>query len=131
MAVARAWATGSLAGGAAAAEPEAIADARRLGLDSIIIAAVRAELGLGAAGEPPLFAWQLPGVTLFLAGASQWRIGISGSAQGLRTLFIGLDYAGVKIAAETLGLPITPAAWADCCALERAARDLLNGEAVA
>jgi hypothetical protein len=45
-----------------------------------------------------------PALQVFLAAGSQWRLGPAGG-------FIGLDYQGVEVAIQRLGLEATPEAW--------------------
>jgi Phage related hypothetical protein (DUF1799) len=66
-------------------------------------------------------------VTAFLAAASQWRTGVRADRSGIRTLWIGLDYAGVRAGLEALRLDVTPDLWAGLTVMEAAARDALNG----
>jgi hypothetical protein len=67
-------------------------------------------------------------VTAFTASASQWRTVLVATPAGLRTRFLGLDYAGVKVALEALQIRLTPDLWAGLASMEQAAAAALNGE---
>lgn len=106
-----------------------IADARRWELPPDEIEALRALLSAGQAGHGFSGVWphNRVAVAAFLAGASQWRTALGVTERGLRTLWIGLDYAGVKVALEPRGIVLDAATMAGLQAMEAAARDVLNG----
>lgn len=60
----------------------------------------------------------------FLAVSSQWRwvAGLSGMVA------TGLDYAGVSAGLSQAGIALSPEEWAEFRAIERAAREALNGD---
>ncbi|MHA7882751.1 DUF1799 domain-containing protein [Nitratireductor rhodophyticola] len=63
----------------------------------------------------------------FLAAASQWRTTVFPEGGQLRTMWIGLDYAGATAAWERLGLDVPAETFAGVQVLEMAARTSLNG----
>lgn len=126
MAAARAWAAGTLAADRHK-EPEALADARRWGFDEAALAGLLEELG-GAVEDFAVWAANVPAVNAFLAVASQWRTALEPVEGGFRTFWVGLDYAGAKVALDNLEIAMTPRIWADLAVLEDAARAALNGE---
>jgi hypothetical protein len=80
----------------------------------------------------------MPVVDAFLAVSSQWRT-ISVSAGGVITpmgggvaptvpLFVGLDYAAVKVGLDAERIEITPDLWRDLRIMEAAACAALNEE---
>jgi hypothetical protein len=108
-------------------EPEAIGDARRFKLSEASIAGLWLMLrGMPDAGDG-VWAQNVEIVWAFLAAATQWRVAsISGGLAPGRLFFIGLDYAGARIAIEAVGLTITPKLWFGVQVMEEAARDALN-----
>jgi hypothetical protein len=132
MAAARAWAAGSLDQRPEDRPPpddEVILEARRFGIDGAALDHLRQQLRLGpASGFSGVLRVNGPVVAAFLAGASQWRTASIATRRGAVTVFIGLDYAGVRVALEALAIAITPALWAGLVTMEQAARAALNGE---
>lgn len=131
MAAARAWAAGSLDQRPEVWPPEddVIAEARRFGIDGAALDHLRQQLRLGSAGGfPGVLRANGPVVAAFLAGASQWRTTSIMTRRGIATTFIGLDYAGVRVALDALAIAVTPALWAGLVIMEQAARAALNGE---
>jgi hypothetical protein len=66
-------------------------------------------------------------VDAFLAGATQWRTAVTIEEGRLRTMWIGLDYAGAAIAWGARGVELTAERLAGVQTMEMAARDVLNG----
>lgn len=87
---------------------------------------MRLELGRG---ELKLWAMHRRAFDALRAAGTQWRTRLMVTDQGLRELVIGLDYAGVGVALDMLGLQLTPNEWAQLRVLERAAAASFNGSA--
>ncbi|SMH42505.1 DUF1799 domain-containing protein [Mesorhizobium australicum] len=106
-------------------------DARRWKLPAEEIAALRLHLAGRREGE---FAGVWPdnvgAVTAFLLAASQWRTSIRMDERRLRTVFVGLDYSGAKVAIDAAGIVLSGPTFAGLQVMEMAARDALNGEAM-
>jgi len=95
-------------------------------MDEAGLAALRLALGRGdGAGVWPQNAAI---VTAFLLVASQWRTGLRITDAGVRTVFIGLDYAAARAGLDALGVAVTPALFAGVMVMEMAAAKALNGE---
>lgn len=63
----------------------------------------------------------------FLAVSSQWRTSQSGGGMApTHTVYVGLDYSGVRIGLAELGIETTPHLWRSLRIIEAAARDTLN-----
>lgn len=105
---------------------EAVADARRFGFCEADIAAI--ESAFSQAGGFAVFAPNASIVAAFLCGASQWRTVWAGGSKGGSLLYLGLDYAAVRVALDARGIEVTPRLWAGLTDMEMAARDALNGE---
>jgi hypothetical protein len=123
IAAARQWALGDGGG----ADDDAIADAWRDGWPEEEIDALRHEL---AATLPGYRLWAMHGRAFLAleAGRTQWRTGLVAVAAGLATRILGLDYAGLKVALDALGLTLLPHEWRQLTVLERAAAQAMNGE---
>ena len=68
-------------------------------------------------------------VLAFLSIASQWRTGVEMvPGGGLRTLYLGLDYAGCRSGLKLAGITVTGKMWAGIRIMESAARDALNSK---
>ena len=99
-------------------------------MDDAGIAALPAMLsGRRAAGFIGVWPDNRPAVDAFLAAASQWRTAMALEGGRLRTLWIGLDYAGAAAAWSLCGLAVSATTFASIQALEVTARSCLNGEA--
>jgi hypothetical protein len=111
-------------------EDEAVQDARRFGMDEEQISEIRAALGrsIGMAfrGVWPV---NIPAVAAFCAAGSQWRTTLIVAGGAIVTRFLGLDYAGLRVALDALGIAVTPDLFAGLQVMEGAARNALNGEA--
>lgn len=104
-------------------------DARRFGMDEAAIAELKAALGRPiAAGFRGVWPANVATVEAFCAAGSQWRTTLAVAGSGIRTRYIGLDYAGLKVALDAFGATITPDLFAGLQIMESAARDALNGE---
>lgn len=96
------------------------------------IAAVKALLRSGSARRPEgevfdgVWPDNRPAVAAFLAASSQWRTAVAMEDGRLRTLWIGLDYAGAAVAWAACGIA-PAAAFGGLRIMEAAARDALNG----
>lgn len=97
------------------------------------IAALKAVLGSGYGsdrGRHENFAGVWPdnraAVDAFLAASSQWRTAVAMEDGRLRTLWIGLDYAGAAVAWSACGIA-PAAAFGGLRIMEATARDALNG----
>lgn len=66
-------------------------------------------------------------VSAFIAASSQWRVAsIGGGFVPAALIYIGLDYAGVRIGIEAAGITITPDMWSRVRIMEAAACAALN-----
>ncbi|KQZ14301.1 hypothetical protein ASD44_09620 [Mesorhizobium sp. Root554] len=103
-------------------------DARLWGLPEAEIAALAQLLRGGrASGFAGVWPQNATSVNAFLIVASQWRTGVTEADGRLAMLWIGLDYAGVKVALDARGISLTPALMAGIQVMEMAARDAMNG----
>lgn len=134
MAAARAWVEGSLvepsmAASAADHGEEAIADARRWGMANADIQALKAALASRRPGGSFHGVWpdNREVVDAFLAVASQWRTAVAFDEGRMRTLWIGLDYAGAAVAWAARGIELTAERLAGIQVMEMTARRALNG----
>lgn len=99
-----------------------LADARAAGMDEASLAALRADLaddeaeGLLPVNLPVVRAW-------LTACETQWRTGSVGMG---RLVWIGLDYAGVRVGLEAAGIAVTPGLWSGLRVMEQAAIAALN-----
>jgi hypothetical protein len=114
MSAGRAWATGTLIGGSARRDDDAMADARLWGLDLDPVEIDEADEGI----------WpeNVPAVVAFLAVQTQWRV----AAGAARLHYIGLDYAGVAAGLTAANINVTPELWADIRLIEMGARAALQ-----
>jgi hypothetical protein len=119
--------TGGLLSGAPTKEPGAIADARRFGCSEAEIAALTRHLTSRDMTSDGVWPENVTAVEAFLFAASQWRTALEPTQHGARLLWIGLDYAGAKVALDANGIAVTPELWSGLVAMELAARDALNG----
>jgi Phage related hypothetical protein (DUF1799) len=105
-----------------------VTDARREGASDEELAAIRQWL---APASAPFEVWpeNAPAVAAFLSACSQWRVATLSNMERARIVYLGLDYAGARIAIEAAGIAITPQLWADLCVMEAAACAALNGDA--
>ncbi len=110
----RAWAKGHLFAGGDQ-QDEAIADARRWGIDPALIE---------PALEPGDGVWpeNAGAVRAFLAVATQWRM-VAGMAGMVAT---GLDYAGAQAGLALAGIVADEALWDDIRMIEQGAVAALN-----
>jgi hypothetical protein len=65
-------------------------------------------------------------VEAFLAVSTQWRTGVRPAGFGSATLWIGLDYAGVRAGLEVAGIAGTPDLWGGLTIMEHEAARALN-----
>lgn len=68
-----------------------------------------------------------PAVDAFIAVASQWRTAMSVEEGRLKTMWIGLDYAGAAVAWTVRGIEMTAELLAGVQVMEMSARKALNG----
>lgn len=102
---------------------------RRFGFAAASIEAARAALVGGPDNSAGVWPQNVTIVLAFLAASSQWRIaGLGGGFVPARVYFVGLDYAGARVAIEAVGIAITPTLWVGMQVMEAAARDALNGD---
>lgn len=67
-------------------------------------------------------------VQAFLAVSTQWRVvsvGGAGFAPAM-PMFIGLDYAGVRVSLDMMGITVSPTLWRGLQTMENAAGQALN-----
>uniref|UniRef100_A0A974ABJ9 DUF1799 domain-containing protein n=2 Tax=Bradyrhizobium quebecense TaxID=2748629 RepID=A0A974ABJ9_9BRAD len=79
-------------------------------------------------GEEGVWPENVATVQAFLAVSTQWRvvsIGGAGFAPAL-PMFIGLDYASVRVSLDAIGMTVTPALWRGLQIMETAAGQALN-----
>ncbi len=108
-------------------EPEAVSDARRWGAGAEEIAAIAR--ALGGCGEVRVWPQNRAALDAFLAAATQWRTAIGLRDGRLATLWVGLDYAGVRVALASRGIALDRQTMSGLHVLELAAREAMNGEA--
>lgn len=119
-------------------------DAQAAGMDEVSMAnlreALRAEMGsIDTVEFDGVWPENVPIVEAFLAVSLQWRVvargggGFISPAGGailpIVPLFIGLDYAAVRVGLESEGITITPELWRGLRAMESAAANALNEDA--
>ncbi|WP_162931680.1 DUF1799 domain-containing protein [Mesorhizobium sp. DCY119] len=108
-------------------EEEAVADARRWQLPEAEIVALKAALwqplGAGFAGVWPD---NRKAVDAFLFAASQWRTATTMVERRMTTLWIGLDYAGIRVALDARGIALDADLMTGIQIMEQAARNALN-----
>lgn len=111
------------------------------GMDAASLANLREALGNSQPGHGSdefdgLWREHVPVVDAFLAVSSQWRTASAG-AGGMITpaggviapnalVFIGLDYAAVRVGLDAEGIVVTPELWRDLRTIEAAAASALN-----
>lgn len=100
-----------------------------IGLSDDEIAAIAAHLSGtdGSGSGAGVWPQNIPAVSAFVAVATQWRTALAPTENGLRVLWIGLDYAAVRAGLELARITVTPETWAGLVDVELAARDALNG----
>jgi hypothetical protein len=91
-------------------------------MDEQSLAALRSDLG----GEVGVWPEHVEIVRAFCAGGTQWRTSLRPAGLGFRPLYLGLDYAGVRIALDALAIPVTPRLWVGLAIMEQAAVAALN-----
>ncbi|WP_163266447.1 DUF1799 domain-containing protein [Chelativorans alearense] len=103
-------------------------DARRWGLPETEIEALRVVLGgsRSEAGFSGVWPQNRETVDAFVGGASQWRTALAFEAGRPRTLWIGLDYAGMAVALSARGLALSAGLLSGIQVMEMGARDALN-----
>jgi hypothetical protein len=92
---------------------------------------VRRTLTQSAGAEVAVWPANAAAVEAFLAAASQWRTSMELANGRLRTVFIGLDYCGAKVALDARAIEATGELWNGLTVMEMAARDALNSEVTA
>jgi len=118
--------SGGLDEGAGDDDDEAVADARRWGLGAEAVEVIRQAVSGGADAGTGVWPQHVAIVTAFLAAASQWRTTLAPAGDGLKVLWLGLDYAGARAGIEAAGLALDPDIWTGIRIMEAAARDALN-----
>jgi hypothetical protein len=97
-------------------------------MDEAAIAALTAKLSPPADSDG-VWPEHVAAVTAFLSAQTQWRTAVRWLPSGVAgTWWIGLDYAGARVAIEAAGIAITPALWARLATIEHAAIAALNAE---
>lgn len=66
-------------------------------------------------------------VDAFLFAASQWRTATTMVERRMMTLWIGLDYAGMRVALDARGIALDAGLMNGIQIMEQAARNALNG----
>jgi hypothetical protein len=105
---------------------DALADAARFGLSQEEIDGLREALGRQQTRK--LWAMHLDAFAALMAGATQWRTRLVPDERGPVERVVGLDYGGLKVALDALGIRLSPASWTQLAVHERAAAGALNGE---
>jgi hypothetical protein len=117
-------------------------DARRSGMDEQSLANLRATLDAPAPQATDEFGFDgvwpehVEIVEAFIAVSTQWRAvtiggggfaGMGGAAIApARPMWIGLDYAAVRVSLDALGIAVTPDLWRGLQVMEYAACAALN-----
>jgi hypothetical protein len=110
---------------------KAIEDGRRLGFDPESIANL-----VKALSGPAPTAGQCEGVwpehalivQAFLAVSLQWRVAsLGGGWAPMVPMWIGLDYAAVRVGLDAEGIAVTPELWRGLRVMEAEACEALNG----
>lgn len=132
MAAARAWVAGTLVAASDTApsrpEPQAIADARLWNASEAEIAAIAEALDGPATGPVAIWPENLAVVTAWCLVGRQWRTGVVMGVNGLRTLWIGLDFLAVRSLLAAFGIRMTRELAIGLQLMERAALPALNGQ---
>lgn len=129
MWAARAWVAGEFADQTAQkndAADDALADARRWGFDEAGIMDLRIALGQRPGNR--LWHMHVNAFRALVAGMTQWRTRLVFGERGLSERVVGLDYAGLKVALEAIGLQLDADDWGRLMVLESAAAAAFNGE---
>jgi precorrin-6B methylase 1 len=66
-------------------------------------------------------------VRAFASAVTQWRTATLFSGDACSVVFVGLDYAGVRVALDAVGTDITPDLWRGLQIMEAEALAALNG----
>ena len=105
-------------------------DAKSAGMDLASIANLREALTVSLPdAEPDTKVWpeNWDIVQAFLSVSTQWRMGtVGGGMVPAMPLFIGLDYAAVRVALDALEIPVTPELWRGLRVMEIEAATALN-----
>ena len=83
---------------------------------------------LGARTGEALWAMHLTAFRALCAAGTQWRTRLALTAGNLAERVIGLDYAGLRVALDAIGLALDAEDWRQLMVLERAAAAAMNGE---
>lgn len=102
-------------GGAREEHDDAIADARRWGIDPELLGETELHDGVWPENEDA--------VQAFLAVSTQWRF--AGGGMG-GVMAVGLDYQSARAGLDLAGISVTPELWAQLRVIETAARGALN-----
>lgn len=130
MAAARAWAAGTLVTSPTLSDTgadDALSDAMAWGATPEELAGLLQHLGAQAVGGVRVWPANVEAVRIWLMVCTQWRTGLTVANGRLKTLWLGLDYAGVraKLAIRRVGLG--PDRLAALELMEAAAANALNG----
>ena len=105
-----------------------LAEARALGLDEAALAQLRARLATQPDAEDGVWHEHAVAVGLFASVSTQWRTcTFGGGMAGARVLWIGLDYAALKMIADMEDVALVPELFEQLRIMEAAAAALLNG----
>jgi hypothetical protein len=106
-------------------QDDAIADARRMGLDDEEIEDLRAELGRQS--DRRLWGRHVDAFRALCAAGTQWRRRLMFTPAGPTEVVAGLDYVALKVATDALGIVLSAASWRQLMVLERASAAAMNG----
>lgn len=92
-----------------------------------MIDAIREQLTGTSSGIVEVAAENAATVSAFLAAQTQWRTVTVGGGMGpSRVIYLGLDYAAVRVGIEAAGIAITPELWMGLQVMEAEATTALN-----
>lgn len=100
----------------------------RFGMDAKSIAHLRAAMQIPTEDdETGIWPENSDTVAAFLAVSTQWRVvAIGGGFSAPALIYIGLDYAAVRVALDAEAIPVTPVLWRGLRVMESAACAALN-----
>jgi hypothetical protein len=106
-----------------------MAEARQLGLSPEALADLGETLQVQSRADEGCDVWleNWPIVQAFLTVATQWRVAaIGGGFAPSMLVFVGLDYASVRVALDALAIEVTPELWRGLRIMEAEACAALN-----
>lgn len=107
---------------------EAVKDACRFGMSEDAIGSIKSDLSSDEQNGGGVWLRNIAAVKAFIVCSTQWRTSSMMTELGAKTLWVGLDYAGGKIALDARKIEITPELWDGLVTIEFEALVALNGE---